>query len=191
MRIFTVIIHIPQRCASSLPGDTKCECLAYVFGRWAVLEEVMACTEADLTIPAVLPYVSVDVALVTATTSSSDPCLQVEDHISVHHRENIAFFLTLIWLWSTFFVMFKQEHEGLNHTSSWGYELIIGLSVSSYSAACSSSEPYLALFSAKGWNTQLKYEQILKLKASYTCWLCKWLQNKAYDNDIHTKICNK
>lgn len=61
-----------------------------------VLEEVMACTEADLTIPAVLPYVSVDVALVTATTSSSDPCLQVEDHISVHHRENIAFFLTLI-----------------------------------------------------------------------------------------------
>lgn len=92
VRNFTVIIHIPQRCASSLPGNTKCECLAYVFGRWAVLEEVMPCTEADLTIPAVLPYVSVDVALVTAITSSSDPCLQVEDHISVHHRENISFF---------------------------------------------------------------------------------------------------
>lgn len=96
VRNFAVIIHIPQRSASTLPGNTKCECLAYVFGRWAVLEEVMPCTEADLTIPAVLPYVSVDVALVTAITSSSDPCLQVEDHISVHHRESISFSLTLM-----------------------------------------------------------------------------------------------
>jgi len=52
-----------------------------VGGSQSSLEEVMPCTEADLTIPAVLPYVSVDVALVTAITSSSDPCLQVEDHI--------------------------------------------------------------------------------------------------------------
>lgn len=67
-------------------------------GSQSCLEEVMPCTEADLTIPAVLPYVSVDVALVTAITSSSDPCLQVEDHNIVYHREDFSFPLTLMWL---------------------------------------------------------------------------------------------